>query len=296
MSWLKIDDRLFLHPKWLTTPPVARGLWITALSYCGAQNTDGLIPIPLLALLGGTEADAESLVASGLWHKEDAGYRVHDFADYNKTSDDRESLSEKRAAAGQAGGKQSQAKFKQSSSKVQATEKQNQAPEPEPVPVPVFCTNVQNNNPLPPDDVTGSLTDLAPVVVREGKVDLGIYVENILAEADHTPGREHWRKTVSDAMEQSATPVRSPRAFAKTMLDRWISNPSSAPPKHNPTAPVRSRAAPRQETPHQRAIRLDLEDSERELAEMRATLGITPRGDAVHEPMIDKLSLGGSLQ
>jgi hypothetical protein len=184
---------------------------------------------------------------------------------------------------------------KESAGKIAPRAGASPSPSPSLTPTPSPTTTARE------DDVTGSLSDTAPVVVREGRVDLGVYVENILTEADRTSGREHWRQTLSDAMDQSPTQVRSPRAFAKTLLDRWISDPASAPPKHNPFAPGRSRAAPRQETEHQRAVRLDREDSERELAEMRATLGIKPPehdrplATATDRPIADKLSLGGRL-
>ena len=69
MPWAKIDDRLFLNPKWIQTPMAARGLWVTALSYCALNSTGGIVSVELLHILGGTVGDAESLVASGLWEK-----------------------------------------------------------------------------------------------------------------------------------------------------------------------------------------------------------------------------------
>lgn len=103
MSWLKIDDGLFLHPKWLRTPPIARALWITALSYCGKMMTDGHVDKALLTLLGGTAEDADALVASGLWDATESGYCFHDFDAYNRTTEKADAISEVRAEAGKAG-------------------------------------------------------------------------------------------------------------------------------------------------------------------------------------------------
>lgn len=158
MAWLRIDDRLFLHPKWVTTPPSARGLWITALSYCGCQMSDGFVSARLLTMLGGTQEDAQALVESGLWEEAEGGYQIHDFLQYNLAREDQvarqENLSEARAQAGRAGGlrsgevrrsgreesmgqgrteasgKQNEATAKQIASNL----KQNEAPGPEPVP------------------------------------------------------------------------------------------------------------------------------------------------------------------
>lgn len=132
MSWLKIDDGLFLHPKWVQSPAGARALWITALSYCGKLNTDGCVPAPLLGILGGTAADAEALVEVGLWERTDDGYRFHDFAEYNRTSDQQERISEARAEAGRKGGARSAevrgSKPEANRSKPEANGKQNEAP------------------------------------------------------------------------------------------------------------------------------------------------------------------------
>lgn len=125
MSWLKIDDRLFLHPKWLATPTGARALWITALSYCGAQCTDGFVAAPVLMILGGCQEDAEALVKSGLWIEAEGGWNFHNFAEYNKTSEDRRSISEARAEAGRRG---AEAKAQQNPSKNLANDEQNLAP------------------------------------------------------------------------------------------------------------------------------------------------------------------------
>jgi hypothetical protein len=136
MSWLKIDDGLFLHPKWVQSPAGARALWITALSYCGKLNTDGCVPAPLLGILGGTAADAEALVEVGLWERTADGYRFHDFAEYNRTSEQQERISEARSEAGRRGGARSaeargikqEANGKQTGSKYEANGKQNEAP------------------------------------------------------------------------------------------------------------------------------------------------------------------------
>jgi len=86
MSWAKIDDRFCVHPKVVPTSLAARGLWVTALSWSSALETDGWIPDSILPVLAG-ERDPDSLVdellTSGLWERGEQGYRVHDFLDWN---------------------------------------------------------------------------------------------------------------------------------------------------------------------------------------------------------------------
>jgi hypothetical protein len=86
MPWVRVDDGLFLHPKWLATPANGRALWVTALSYCGNQANGGQIPEALLPMLGGDKLAADQLVESGLWERTNSGYSICKFADYNPTS------------------------------------------------------------------------------------------------------------------------------------------------------------------------------------------------------------------
>lgn len=116
MPWIRVDDGLFLHPKWLATPAGARGLWITALSYCGNQSNGGIIPTALLPVLGGTEDDAKALVKSGLWIAIDAGWQIHDFSEYNaaSTAEAKATRADKRSDAGRRAGLASAAKRQRS--------------------------------------------------------------------------------------------------------------------------------------------------------------------------------------
>lgn len=81
MAWFKVDDQLYSHPKWLAVSPRARGLWITAGSWCSAQLTDGHIPSSALPMLGGQAKDARELVESGLWVENGNGWFFHDWLD-----------------------------------------------------------------------------------------------------------------------------------------------------------------------------------------------------------------------
>lgn len=82
MAWFKVDDRLYSHPKWVSTPPRARALWVTAGSWCAANGTDGKVPRSALALLGGNAKDAAALVDAGLWRELKSGWIFHEWTIY----------------------------------------------------------------------------------------------------------------------------------------------------------------------------------------------------------------------
>lgn len=101
MAWAKVDDGWWCHPKVMGVSLTARGLWVSALSWSCAQRRD-VVPATFLAMVGGSNDEAKELAAAGLWVADEAGWRIHDWAEYQGMS-----LSEKRAEAGRKGGKAS---------------------------------------------------------------------------------------------------------------------------------------------------------------------------------------------
>lgn len=51
MTWLKIDDKLTSHRKWVGLTLQAKSLWFHTAVWCGAHNADGLVPEHVLPLL-----------------------------------------------------------------------------------------------------------------------------------------------------------------------------------------------------------------------------------------------------
>lgn len=89
MVWLRIDDQIAHHPKFIDAGPIASWLWVCGNAYCNKYLTDGFIRSSALGTLGGvTNAKrwAEVLVKVGLWEAAAGGYRVHDFHDFNPTA------------------------------------------------------------------------------------------------------------------------------------------------------------------------------------------------------------------
>lgn len=85
MTWFKVDDKLWGHPKWMALPAAARALWVTAGSYCASNETDGRLSAAMIPPLGGRPRDADKLVECGLWERVEGGYLFHDWAEYQPT-------------------------------------------------------------------------------------------------------------------------------------------------------------------------------------------------------------------
>ena len=189
MSWVKLDDQARHHRKILAVGPTAAWLWACGLMYCNAQKArDGFIPSEAVQILYPVPAwkkEVPKLVAQGLWEPVEGGYQVHDYHDYQPNSDAVSELSEKRAAAGRAGGRrsgetraskpaeQAEATAKQNgkqfaSKQDEANAKQNEArPDPDPVPT-------KEDPPKGPHEGQVGLLGMAapPPRARPAKVDL----------------------------------------------------------------------------------------------------------------------------
>ncbi len=91
MTWVKLDDQFFRHPKARSAGKDGRLLYVTGLAYCTANLTDGLIHQDALPLVA-AEAEvrpgtARRLVEVGLWEEVDGGYQVHDYLDYQPSAE-----------------------------------------------------------------------------------------------------------------------------------------------------------------------------------------------------------------
>lgn len=86
MTWFKVDDGFWSHPKVLNLSDGAVALWVRAGSYCCQHLTDGVVSSKILRVLG-DEKSAKELVDSGLWKTNKDGYKFHDWTEYQETSD-----------------------------------------------------------------------------------------------------------------------------------------------------------------------------------------------------------------
>lgn len=125
MTWFRVDDSFWTHPKVLAIPrkdrPTAVGLWTLAGSYSGNHLTDGLVGTNMLDEFGVPKRYALQLVEVRLWHAPGddcpscgkcekcleagielrTGYRFHDFHEWNPS---RAEVKQNRAEISEAGG------------------------------------------------------------------------------------------------------------------------------------------------------------------------------------------------
>jgi hypothetical protein len=93
MGTCRLDDNFHNHPKALAAKPYGRDLYVAGIEYANRFFTDGFIPkaaVPTLA--PGLPAPwrwASELVTVGLWEQAEAGYRIHDWLEWNPSATER---------------------------------------------------------------------------------------------------------------------------------------------------------------------------------------------------------------
>jgi hypothetical protein len=85
MTWFKVDDGFWSHPKTVGLTHEAVALWVRSGSYCGQHLTDGVVPRRILPMLQGSEEHANELIDAGLWLDHIDGYVFHDWLKYQPT-------------------------------------------------------------------------------------------------------------------------------------------------------------------------------------------------------------------
>jgi hypothetical protein len=83
VSWVKLDDALFSHPKVLRAGNEATGAWIRMLAYCAAYLTDGVIDADTALSLAGRQKVIDRLVTARLLDRDGDTLRVHDYLAHN---------------------------------------------------------------------------------------------------------------------------------------------------------------------------------------------------------------------
>lgn len=98
MTWFKIDDSFYDHPKVFDAPDCAVALWVRAGTWSARNLTDGFVPAGMPArLCDDPDTAIRELIRRGLWSRAKDGYRFHDWADYQPTREAKER--EREAAA-----------------------------------------------------------------------------------------------------------------------------------------------------------------------------------------------------
>ena len=109
MTWVKLTDVFPDHPKIRMAGQAAAWLYVAGLCHCARHTTNGLIVDVALPGLGGygnsrVSKLAQVLVNVGLWERQDGGYMVHDYLDFQPSREVVERQREQRRRAGQIGG------------------------------------------------------------------------------------------------------------------------------------------------------------------------------------------------
>ena len=101
MSWFKVDDSFYDHPKFLDVPNAAVGLWVKAGAWCGKHLTDGIIPESQVKLFKGTKTQILALTSARIWSEErsENGAKVFRFHDWNEYQPTREQKIKEREEA-----------------------------------------------------------------------------------------------------------------------------------------------------------------------------------------------------
>ena len=106
--WVKISVGLWFNRKWrrlCAQDPRAAILWINSLSFSGMTLSDGAISADAIDMMGGTSEQVRHIVDVGLGVDDSqGGFVVHDYAKYQRTSDEIAAMKKKRSEAGRKGG------------------------------------------------------------------------------------------------------------------------------------------------------------------------------------------------
>ena len=92
LPWVRLDTQFAANPKilYLIEDNKWRSIvvWAAGLAYAGAHGTDGFIPKTALPTFHGSPKDAKNLVEVGLWDDALGGWEVHDWADFQPSTDE----------------------------------------------------------------------------------------------------------------------------------------------------------------------------------------------------------------
>ncbi len=89
MAWIKLDDQIAQHPKFLKAGNSA-WMWVACVGYSQRYLTDGFVPTEAIAsLIGGIrkpQSYVKKLIKCRLLEKVKGGYQVHDYLQHNASA------------------------------------------------------------------------------------------------------------------------------------------------------------------------------------------------------------------
>lgn len=104
LPWVRLDTGFPRNHKLLALLGTRDGhrtalVYVCSLAYSGEQGTDGFIPREALALIHGRPVDAIRLVDVHLWLPEPGGWVIHDWMDYQPSTEEHHMRSKRARAA-----------------------------------------------------------------------------------------------------------------------------------------------------------------------------------------------------
>lgn len=107
MTWSKLDDGFWMHPKVIMAGNASAGIFARMLSYCGCYLTDGMVPSGVVGTIVGSDKKAlEALDRVGLVQLlESGGVVIPDYLDHNRSKAQVEADREQRRENGARGGR-----------------------------------------------------------------------------------------------------------------------------------------------------------------------------------------------
>lgn len=93
LSWSRLDVTIATNHKTLTLLGLRGGdhamlVYLFSHGYCISQGTDGFVPRAALGTFHGSAKDAAMLVDVGFWDEADGGWDVHDWHEYQPSSEE----------------------------------------------------------------------------------------------------------------------------------------------------------------------------------------------------------------
>lgn len=88
MTWFKVDDGFYDHPKVDDLPLEVVGLWLLCGTYAARHLTDGVVSAQRVRKFGGTDDMCSALVRANMWRTHPEGYEFVDWGDWNPTRDE----------------------------------------------------------------------------------------------------------------------------------------------------------------------------------------------------------------
>jgi hypothetical protein len=89
VTWFKIDDSFYDHPKVFDAPDCAVALWTRAGTWSARNLTDGFVPSGMPArFCDDPERGVRELITRGLWKRAKGGYLFHDWSVYQPTKEE----------------------------------------------------------------------------------------------------------------------------------------------------------------------------------------------------------------